>query len=210
MIIEFIQKGGPVMWPLLIVALAATYLIIYKSWEVYRLLRRYTSSKLNDKVRNLVKEKNFKAAHALLRDDGPNEKILGKALSYLEQGYSEEAMKDRLEMIYEDEVQKLDKGLPVLLILGEIMPMLGLLGTVSGMIQVFKAISSHGTGDAQALASGISEALLTTEVGLVLAIPTMFCYTLLNGKVEALSKLMRQAAASVITISRVLKKNDHR
>jgi biopolymer transport protein ExbB len=113
-----------------------------------------------------------------------------------------------LELIYEDEIQKLDKHLSTLQILGEIMPMLGLLGTVSGMIHVFKAISVFGTGNAQALASGISEALLTTETGLVLAIPTMFVYTLFNNQVEKQAKLLREAAGVIITSSRVIKKKD--
>ena len=57
------------------------------------------------------------------------------------------------------------------------MPMLGLLGTVAGMIHVFEAISAYGTSDAQSMAAGISEALLTTETGLVLAIPILFFYS---------------------------------
>ena len=196
------------MWPLMLVAFMASYLIIDKAWRLYSLVRRYKKTRVIEKVRDLIKDKKISEAKKLLAKQGPTEKILQKAISYLEQGYSEEAIKDRLEMIYEEEIQTLDKGMPVILILGEIMPMLGLLGTVSGMIHVFKAITSHGTGDAQALAAGISEALLTTQVGLVLAIPTMFCYTLLNGKVEELSNYMRHAAGAVVTISRVLKKNE--
>lgn len=157
-------------------------------------------------MRHLAKEKDFEAARQLLKNDGPTEKILGKGIHYLEEQFSEDAIKDRLEMIYEDEVHQLESGLPIILILGEIMPMLGLLGTVSGMIQVFKAITAYGTGDAQALASGISEALLTTEVGLVLAIPTMFCYTLLNSQIDVLAKQMRHAGAAIVTISRVINK----
>jgi len=205
-LIEFIQKGGPVMWPLFFVACLAIYLIVYKSIHIFRTYFQYKKTDVISKVRHLAKEKDFEAARQLLKNDGPTEKILGKGIHYLEEQFSEDAIKDRLEMIYEDEVHQLESGLPIILILGEIMPMLGLLGTVSGMIQVFKAITAYGTGDAQALASGISEALLTTEVGLVLAIPTMFCYTLLNSQIDVLAKQMRHAGAAIVTISRVINK----
>jgi biopolymer transport protein ExbB len=206
MIIDFIQKGGVVMYPLIFVAIIAAYLIIYKAIELGRLVYHYRKNKIISKVRNLIKQNKFQEAAEILKYDGPSEKILAKGLHYLQEKYSEEAIKDRLEMIYEEESQKLEKSLSIILVLGEIMPMLGLLGTVSGMINVFRAISAYGTSDAGALASGISEALLTTEVGLVLAIPTLFFHTVLNSQVENITKLMRHAGFAIVTISRVINK----
>jgi biopolymer transport protein ExbB len=207
-ILDFIQKGGIFMWPLFITALAAIYLIIYKSIQLVPLYFRY-SKRLNLlKVRDALKDQRYIDAQEEIQGYGPVERILDKGLTYIRDGYDEIAIKDRLEMIYEEELHILDRGLSVILVLGEIMPMLGLLGTVSGMIQVFKAISIYGTGDANALASGISEALLTTETGLVLAIPTMFIYTILNSQIEKNAKLMRQAGATIVTCLRVIKKKN--
>ena len=203
---EFIEKGGPIMWPLIIAAIAATYLIIYKSLHIVKLSKYYKKDDTIEEVRLLTRKKKYEDAKELLDHDGPCEKILSKGVDYIEEKFPEDAIKDRLEMIYEEEIHTLEKGLPIILILGEIMPMLGLLGTVSGMIQVFKAITTYGTGDAQALAGGISEALLTTEVGLVLAIPTMFCYTLLNSEIDSITKQMRQAGSTIVTVSRVINK----
>ncbi|MBT3261818.1 MotA/TolQ/ExbB proton channel family protein [bacterium] len=206
MIIDFIQKGGIVMYPLFFVAVLAFYLLIYKAIELGRLALHYKKHQIIFQVRDLLKENKIPEAIKLLKYDGPTEKILAKGIHYLQEKYSEDAIKDRLEMIYEEETHQLEKRLPLILVLGEIMPMLGLLGTVSGMINVFRAISAYGTSDAAALASGISEALLTTEVGLVLAIPTLFFYTVLNSQVENITKLMRHAGFAIVTISRVINK----
>ncbi len=207
-ILEFIHKGGIFMWPLFLVAILAFYLVIYKGVYLLKLYFRYRKNMDIIRIRECLKEKRYDDAKALVKGNGPVEKILAKGIVYLTSGFDEVAIKDRLEMIYEEEVHNLEKGLSIILVLAEIMPMLGLLGTVSGMIQVFRAISVYGTGDAQALASGISEALLTTETGLVLAIPTMFLYALLNGQVDKITRLMNQAGSTVVTSLRVLKKKE--
>ncbi|MBT6120702.1 MotA/TolQ/ExbB proton channel family protein [bacterium] len=208
MIFGLFEKGGMVMWPLFGVAVVAFYLIVYKAILLFKLnLDNRKDVGLLD-LRDLLRERDFDGSEVLLTMDTGRNRILKKGISYLRKGFQDETIKDRLQMIYDDEVEKLDKGMSLILVLGEIMPMLGLLGTVSGMIQVFKAITAYGTGDAQALASGISEALLTTEVGLVLAIPTMFFYTFLNSKIESQSSLLRQSGATVVTVSRVLQAKD--
>lgn len=204
--IALFQQGGFVMWPLFLVAVAAFYLIFLKGFQLFKLARYYKKSSVTEEVRNAIRDQHFKQATSLLTFNGPSEKILQKGVEYLEARFSEDAIRDRLEVIYDNEIHELESGLSTLLILGEIMPMLGLLGTVSGMIHVFKAITAYGAGDAQALAGGISEALLTTEVGLVLAIPTMFCYTLLQAKVDYLAKVMRYSGSMVVIVSRLINK----
>ncbi len=203
-ILEFFEKGGIVMWPLFFVAVIAFFLIIYKSIQVYRFSFYYRRFSQFDAINNCLKEGDFQKAKSVCINNGPVEKIFIKGIEYIELKFQEDAIKDRLEMIYDNELHLLERGLPVLLILGEIMPMLGLLGTISGMIHVFQAISVYGASNAQGMASGISEALLTTQTGLALAIPTLFCYTLLNSQIDSLAKHMRQAGASIVTISRVM------
>ena len=206
MILMLFEKGGVVMWPLFIVAIIASYLIVYKLISILQFTVRYRKQQHIEQVHLLLKKGSFDDSRALITQDGPKEYILKKGIDCLQDGVDLPTMKDQLEMIYDDQVHRLESGLSIILILGEIMPMLGLLGTVSGMINVFKAITTYGTGNAQALAGGISEALLTTEVGLVLAIPTMFCYTFLQSKVDDLAKIMRHAGFSVTTVLKA--KND--
>ncbi len=208
-VLDFMEKGGFFMWPLFIVALLAVYIIIYKALQLYGLYFHYKRNQDIFDIRNELKQGDYEAALKKISGQSPVEKILNKGIDYLISDFDENAVAGRLEMIYEEEVHKLDKGLSILLILGEIMPMLGLLGTVSGMIQVFKAISVYGAADAQVLASGISEALLTTETGLVLAIPAMFIYTVFNSQVEKQTKLMRQAGAVIVNSLQIAKKNNN-
>ncbi|RAP28518.1 hypothetical protein DID76_04535 [Candidatus Marinamargulisbacteria bacterium SCGC AG-414-C22] len=203
-ILDLFQKGGIIMWPIFGVALIAFFLIIYKSIQIYRFSFYYRRFNQFDEINNRLKEKQFQQAKEICIHNGPVEKIFIKGIEYIEATFQEDAIKDRLEMIYDNELHLLERGLPIILILGEILPMLGLLGTVSGMIHVFQAISVYGASNAQGMASGISEALLTTQTGLALAIPTLFCYTLLNSQIDSLAKHMRQAGASIVTISRVM------
>ena len=83
-------------------------------------------------------------------------------------------------------VHELERYLNTLGTIAAITPLLGLLGTVFGMIEVFNVISVRGSGDAQLLAGGISQALITTAAGLTVAIPTLLFYRYFRGKIEAL------------------------
>ena len=114
MIIDFIQKGGPIMWPLIGVAKIAFYLIGYKWYQLYGMVFRYRKNNPILPVRALAKDQAFDEALKLVTRDLPCEKILSKGVQYLKEGFVDEAIKDRLDMIYEDEVQdvlsKIDSG----------------------------------------------------------------------------------------------------
>ena len=85
--------------------------------------------------------------------------------------------------------------------LAAIAPLLGLLGTVTGMINTFHVITSHGSGDPRMMSGGISEALVTTMLGLSVAIPIMLCHTLLSGRVEnVIGQMEKKAVAFVNTV----------
>jgi biopolymer transport protein ExbB len=79
---------------------------------------------------------------------------------------------------------KLEGTLPTIAVIGGLLPMLGLLGTVTGMINVFEVVAVHGTGNPQEMAYGISQALLTTASGLIIAIPVIFCHHLLSRRLR--------------------------
>jgi len=92
------------------------------------------------------------------------------------------------------ELPRVERGLSVLAVLGAIAPLLGLLGTVSGMIDTFRVITLFGTGDPKMMSGGISEALITTELGLAVAIPIMLFHTFLSRRVEHIVGEMEEKA----------------
>ncbi|MAH81345.1 MAG: hypothetical protein CMP39_06725 [Rickettsiales bacterium] len=204
MIVELMYKGGLVMWPIVFVAFLAVFLIVLKAVNLLPLYVRYRKSNVVEETKILLQKENYQEAREQLSKQGPIEEMLLKGIDYIQLDYSEEAIKDRLELIVTKHGFQFEKRMQLILVLAEIMPMLGLLGTVSGMINVFKAISVFGTSDAQALATGISEALITTQVGLVLAVPTMFFYTILNHYIDFKLNYMKQAGSSIVTVSRYL------
>jgi biopolymer transport protein ExbB len=93
---------------------------------------------------------------------------------------------------------KLQSYLPFVALAASAAPLLGLLGTVTGMINTFKLITVFGSGDARTLSSGISEALVTTEFGLIVAIPSLLLYAFLSRKARRLTDLMEKTAVSFL------------
>ena len=125
---------------------------------------------------------------------------LGRVLAVYnkEQNQTVEALELRLLEAVVDEQTHLEKGLSMLKLLAALAPMLGLLGTVTGMINTFQAITLFGTGDPKLMAGGISTALVTTVLGLVVAIPTVFVYTLLNTRSKSLLVILQEQSAGII------------
>ena len=93
---------------------------------------------------------------------------------------------------------KITRNLTLIKIISVVAPLLGLLGTVTGMINTFQAITLFGTGDPKLMAGGISQALVTTVLGLVVAIPTVFLYTLLNTRSRSLLLILQEQSAGII------------
>ena len=208
MILELIDRGGPVMWGLFLGAFVAFAMLIIKAIPVIKLMFHYRHLGKLEEIRQHLKENNFAEAKACCLPGGPLQRLIDKGIESIESDDSLDSVKDRLEMIYDDELHRLESGMGIVLILGEIMPMLGLLGTVAGMIHVFEAISAYGTSDAQALAAGISEALLTTETGLVLAVPILFLYTVLINQIDTIAKHMRYVGGFMVSLQRAFHEKD--
>jgi len=96
------------------------------------------------------------------------------------------------------ETPKLNSMLPLLKIISVVAPLLGLLGTVTGMIVTFQAITLYGAGDPKLMAGGISTALVTTVLGLVVAIPTVFLHTLVSSRARRLTQVLQEEAAGML------------
>jgi biopolymer transport protein ExbB len=127
---------------------------------------------------------------------GPAGEMLQSAVVHLHQ--SKELVE---EVMYEKILEtrtRLNKTLPFIAVCASSAPLLGLLGTVTGIINTFKLISAFGSGDAKTLSSGISEALVTTEFGLIVAIPSLLLHAFLNRKAKSLIDRMESIAVAVM------------
>ena len=99
------------------------------------------------------------------------------------------------------EAPRLQRGLNLVLLLASIAPLLGLLGTVTGMIDLFAVIGAQGSGNARALSGGISEALITTQAGMLVAVPLLVAHSLLNRAAERRIVLLEEAASGILGAS---------
>ena len=97
------------------------------------------------------------------------------------------------------ETPKLESGLTLLKIISAVAPLMGLLGTVTGMIITFQAITLYGAGDPKLMAGGISTALVTTVLGLVVAIPMVFMHTLVQSRAKRLTQILQEEAAGMLS-----------
>ncbi|MGC3874959.1 MotA/TolQ/ExbB proton channel family protein [Halomonas sp. GXIMD04776] len=132
-----------------------------------------------------------------LRHDNPLGRILAK-FQAVRQGLASEALEARLDEALLAEQPRLERGQALVKLLAAIAPLLGLLGTVTGMIVTFQAITVFGTGDPQLMAGGISQALVTTVLGLITAVPLLFAHTALTSRSRRLIGVLEGQASAVL------------
>lgn len=179
---ERIQQGGLIGY--IILALGAIGLII----ALVRLLwLTRTGKKIDKQLQDLSNP----------GEDNPLGRILVTGLQAREQ--PPETMENLLDEAILREIPTLEKGLPLVKLLTAVAPLLGLLGTVTGMIETFQSISLFGTGDPKLMASGISQALVTTMLGLIVAIPLLFLHSLLASRSKTLIQILEEQSAGLIS-----------
>ncbi|MCF8242143.1 MAG: MotA/TolQ/ExbB proton channel family protein [Melioribacteraceae bacterium] len=178
-------KGGWVLLPILIASIVAVAIIV----DRYLVLRK---SKMNVpaflvKIRSILKKKDINAAMQFCRDDkSPTANIVRKGLKKYRFGH--ERVKEAIESAGRQEISKLERGLSVLATISGVAPLLGFLGTVTGMISAFMKIEDlQGAANPSDLAGGIWEALLTTAFGLAVGI---VAFTFYNYLVSSINKLV--------------------
>ena len=192
---EHIQKGGIWIWPILFFAFLATVTAIFKAFEIYRVKMPRPGS-LHDILKAINDGDSKKALELAKAVEGPAKFMLVDAVEH-----SDESKELVEEVMYERmlEVQpKLERLLPFIAVTAATAPLMGLLGTVTGMINTFKLITIFGTGDAKQLSSGISEALVTTEFGLIVAIPSLIMHALLNRRAQGVMANMERMAVAFV------------
>ena len=185
------NKGGPVMWVILAVAILAMILLCWQSLSVFILTR---SAKRD--YRHLTTDKSFVPSANLNHSNSPIAQLFDR-INWCDVENKADLAKE-MNIHLTDIMPKMNNGLSTIGVLGSLLPMLGLLGTVTGMINVFEVIAIQGSGDADALAGGISQALLTTASGLIIAIPVIFFHHLLANRVNALMDITGQAMQVVL------------
>ncbi len=193
-----IQRGGYVMYPIGICSLVAMWVFIERFWSFRR--ASVNAAEFTAGIRNLVQNKRITEAITLCTETpGPVAAVLRTAL--LSHGLPKEEIEEAIERAARYELPRLEHNLAVIATLARVTPLLGLLGTVTGMIQTFYVIQTHTPFIQPAqLAKGIWESLLTTAFGLVVAIPCYVAYDYLTSKVSAFAADMDRSAADITEV----------
>ncbi|MFO7891126.1 MAG: MotA/TolQ/ExbB proton channel family protein [bacterium] len=180
---EMIIKGGVVMIPLFITSIAGLTVFLERIWFLRR--KKNIDSETKFIIDSIESEEDVEKAINKL---GTPRNSLQQIVSVTLENYTRprDEIKEKIVDQGRQESGKMEKGLVVLETVAGIAPLMGLLGTVLGMIEVFQVITEKGLGQTQSLSSGISQALITTVVGLTIAIPALIAYNYLNHKVENL------------------------
>jgi biopolymer transport protein ExbB len=188
---EIVRAGGPLMWPIILCSIAAVAIILERLWTLQD--RRVLPPELTKKVWQLVEtgQINDKVIGALERNS-PLGRVLAAGLANRHR--KREIIMERLEDTGRHVVYELERFLNTLGTIAVISPLLGLLGTVTGIIRAFNAIQAGGVGDPRALSGGIAESLIATAAGMCVAIPALFGYRYLRGRVERIVVEMEKDA----------------
>lgn len=196
---EKLEVGGILMWPILFVAALAFILMIERLIVLGS--TKANTDKIMDKLHALAEKGQWKEARQVCETNSrtPTCRMLDSAIRHI--GDTQEVLESALQEAILREMPRLERFLPTLSILAMISPLLGLLGTVTGMINTFQVITVAGTGDPRMLSGGISEALLTTQFGLIVAVPIMLIHHFLERRVDKIAGDMEEkGTAFAVTI----------
>lgn len=194
---EIILAGGWLMFPILFGSVVAMAIVAERLWSLRR--SKVIPQNLVTEIWVKIKDRKLTARDmTTMQEQSPLGRVLVAGLSNIPRG--REQMKEAIEDVGRHEMYRLERYLTTLGTIAAISPLLGLLGTVVGMIKVFATISAVGVGNAGALSTGISEALLTTAAGLTVAIPALICFRYLRSKVDGLVIYMEQEALKLMEV----------
>jgi biopolymer transport protein ExbB len=196
-VFELVQAGGWLMIPIVFCSIIAASICVERFWTLR--VDQIAPRNLLSQVWNWIRHSEMDAQKLReLRTNSPLGQILAAGISSHRLG--RDMMKESIEEVASHVVHELERYLNTLGTVAAISPLLGLLGTVIGMIKVFTAIKLEGTGNAAVLAGGISEALITTAAGLTVAIPSLFFYRYFQRKVDELVINMEQEALKLVEV----------
>lgn len=192
-----IEKGGMLVWPILALGVFAVFIGIERTLFLGRV--HSNTDKVMGRVNELAAQGAWEDCHNMVgRKKIPVYNVLRAGLNARTE--NRETLESILQESILKEMPRLERFLPMLNIMGAIAPLLGLLGTVTGMISTFHVITLYGTGDPRMMSGGISTALVTTMLGLAVAIPIMLLYTFLTRRVEHVIGDMEEKAVALTNI----------
>ncbi|MEK8018896.1 MAG: MotA/TolQ/ExbB proton channel family protein [Candidatus Parabeggiatoa sp.] len=195
--LEIILSGGLIIWPIILCSVIAMAIIGERFWSLQS--QKVVPKGLVAQVWKWAKEgKLDKQRLARLRNHSPLGLILVAGL--VNRYHDRDMMKDAIQEASNRVIHDLEKYLNTLGTIAEIAPLLGLLGTVMGMIRMFAAIGEVGLGNPMILSSGLSEALVTTAAGLTVAIPAFIFHRYFRGVVDELILSMEQEALKMVDV----------
>ena len=194
---ELVQAGGWLMVPILLCSVISAAICVERFWTLRA--TQIVPKNLLVQVWNWIRNNEMDNKKLReLRAGSPLGQILAAGISNHKRG--REQMKESIEEVAGHVVHEMERYLNTLGTVAAVTPLLGLLGTVIGMIKVFTAIKLEGTGNAAVLAGGISEALITTAAGLSVAIPSLFFFRFLQRRVDELVITMEQEALKLVEV----------
>lgn len=195
--LELVKAGGWIMLPIILCSIVAAAIVAERLWTLRP--SRVTPPNLLGKVWQWIKDKKLNNQKLKeLRADSPLGEILAAGLANSKHG--REIMKECIEEAAARVVHDMERYLNALGTIAGIAPLLGLLGTVLGMIEIFSSFMGAGMANAPVLAGGIAKALITTAAGLIVAIPALFFHRYLQRRVDELVVGMEQEAIKLVEV----------
>ena len=195
---QLFDMGGPVMWPLLVFSIATTALALERT--IFLIYHSLKLDDLREAVRGYITKKDFVGAREYLTAR-TRRRIGARILLTLvnRAGLSERRLESMVESEAQNCMNTLENGFNFLTTLGALSPLVGFLGTVTGMIRAFKSIAEATEVNAQLVASGIYEALITTVFGLIIAIVAITAHSLLTHVVDKFAGEVEKTCSDLIT-----------
>ena len=195
---EQIKKGGPIVYPIIGIFVISLFIVIERI--IFLLRKKMDADSFIKKINWFIERDKWEEC-ALLCNKFKNKPVASLILSGIN---NKECSREELESLIQEKILKeiptLERFLSTLGMLASISPLLGLLGTVTGMINTFHVITYFGTGDPKMMSGGISEALVTTMIGLAVAIPVMLAHNMLLRMVENIISQMEEKSIAFINI----------
>jgi biopolymer transport protein ExbB len=196
-VIQFLMDGGPVMIPIAVSSVVGLASFLERLWALRR--ERVVPRGFCVELVELLRQERWQDAAMLCKKrDVPVSRIVEVAL--VARGETRPMLRDRVEEIGRREAMELERWLWVISTVASVGPLLGLLGTVLGMIQTFKTIEGGGIGQMQQMAGGIGVALTTTLAGLVVAIPAVVAHRYLVSRVDDLTVDLEEVALGAVNL----------
>ncbi|MCX7886736.1 MAG: MotA/TolQ/ExbB proton channel family protein [Verrucomicrobiae bacterium] len=185
MLPEWFHQGGVAMYPLLLCSIVGVAIILERTWVLRR--SRIIAPSLERLIDNLANSTDD-GTEQLRRLSAEDKTVLGELIRavFAHASLSKQDNVEAVQAIARQIVGRLERGLTTLFIIAEVSPLLGLLGTCSGMVKLFIDVAEHGLGEPAQISRGIFEALIATVTGLAVAIPALVAYMYIRRRIELL------------------------